>query len=117
MQTLNFPEEQEFRRWVREVVMECLDERAVANTVSGPPGEETLLNRKQAAGLLHISLVTLHDWMKRGLPFYKQGGRVYFVRSELMAYVRRTRRTNRMDQQDFNQLKTGTLWQSSEEKH
>ncbi|MCM5527879.1 hypothetical protein [Parasegetibacter sp. NRK P23] len=64
MQTLFIPEEQEFRRWVREVVMECLEKTAGATTGPAPPGEEILLNRKQTAGLLHISLVTLHERMK-----------------------------------------------------
>ena len=117
MQTLFIPEEQEFRRWVREVVMECLEKTAGVTTGTAPPGEETLLNRKQAAGLLHISLVTLHERMKHGLPFYKQGGRVYFVRSELMAYVRRTRKIKPPYTKDFTNQKTGTLWQNSEEKH
>ncbi|WP_406603628.1 helix-turn-helix domain-containing protein [Niabella agricola] len=38
--------------------------------------------------MFRISLVTLHDWMKRGLPFHKQGGRVYFIRSEVLEYVK-----------------------------
>nr|WP_288836286.1 hypothetical protein [uncultured Flavobacterium sp.] len=53
MQTLIFPEEQDFRRCVREVVMECLEKTAAADTASGLPGEETLLNRKQAAMAVH----------------------------------------------------------------
>ena len=50
--------------------------------------EEPLLNRKEIAMLLRISLVTLTDWMKRGLPCHKQRGRVYFMRSEVMEYIK-----------------------------
>jgi len=44
--------------------------------------------RKEVARLLKVSLVTLTDWMKRGLPFHKQRGRVYFVKSEVLDYIR-----------------------------
>ena len=50
--------------------------------------------RKEIAGIFRISLVTLHDWMKRGLPSHKQRGRVYFLRSEVIAYVKQNRRSN-----------------------
>ena len=36
----------------------------------------------------NISLVTLTDWMKRGLPFHRQRGRVYFIRSEVVEYIK-----------------------------
>ncbi len=46
--------------------------------------ENNLINRKEVAKLLQISLVTLTDWTKRGLPFHKQRGRVYFIKSEVL---------------------------------
>ena len=53
--------------------------------------EEPLISRKQVASFLGISLVTLTDWMKRGLPFHKVNGRVYFQRSEVLEYVKTNR--------------------------
>jgi excisionase family DNA binding protein len=44
-------------------------------------------NRKEVAGYLKISLVTLHDWMNKGLPHIRHGGRVLFLKSEVLAYV------------------------------
>ncbi|HWV64763.1 helix-turn-helix domain-containing protein [Chitinophaga sp.] len=94
MDTLFIPNEQDFRRWIKEAVKECLENEAVKNTPSDLRGEEPLLTRKEIAGIFRISLVTLHDWMKRGLPFHKQGGRVYFLRSEVMEYVKQKRNVN-----------------------
>ena len=51
-------------------------------------GAEPLLSRKEIAFFLDISLVTLHDWMRRGLPSHKQRGRVYFMRSEVLQYIK-----------------------------
>lgn len=87
------PSEGDFKQWVREAVKECLDSflPEVQHSPS-PPYEEPLLTRKEIAGIFRISLVTLHDWMKRGLPCHKQRGRVYFLRSEVMEYVKRNRK-------------------------
>ena len=51
-------------------------------------GAKPLLPRKEIAFFLDISLVTLHDWMRRGLPSHKQRGRVYFMRSEVLQYIK-----------------------------
>ncbi|WPV66518.1 helix-turn-helix domain-containing protein [Chitinophaga sp. LS1] len=83
MDTLFIPNENDFRRWIKEALKECL-----VNTPPANPEEEPLLTRKEIAGLFRISLVTLHDWMKRGLPSHKQRGRVYFLRSEVLTYIK-----------------------------
>ncbi|HMR82766.1 MAG TPA: helix-turn-helix domain-containing protein [Niabella sp.] len=87
MDTLFIPNEGDFRRWIKDAVKECLENIPTQNTNTDQE-EERLLNRKEIAGMFRISLVTLHEWMNRGLPFHKQGGRVYFIRSEVMEYVR-----------------------------
>jgi phage terminase Nu1 subunit (DNA packaging protein) len=56
--------------------------------------EEPLLTRKEIAGIFRISLVTLHDWMKRGMPSHKQRGRVYFLRSEVMGYLKQNHKSS-----------------------
>ena len=92
MDTLFIPNENDFRRWIKEAVQEGLEKAAVKSTLAAPIEEEPLLSRKEIASLFRISLVTLHDWMNRGLPCHKQRGRVYFIRSEVMEYVKRNRR-------------------------
>jgi hypothetical protein len=89
MDTLFIPNENDFRRWIREAMKECLETMPL-KTTSAPTKseEEPLLTRKEVAYIFRISLVTLHEWMKQGLPSHKQGGRVYFLRSEVMAYIK-----------------------------
>ncbi len=70
---------------------ECLENTAPKS----PPSDEKadlLISRKEIAQYLGISLVTLTDWMKRGLPFHKVNGRVYFQRSEVLEYVKSNKR-------------------------
>lgn len=55
--------------------------------------DENILARVEVAKLLRISLVTLNDWVKRGLPCYKQRGKVYFLYSEVMEYIMNRKRT------------------------
>ena len=93
MDSLFIPNENDFRRWIREEVLECLQKPTIKSSVlPSQSQEEPLLSRKEIAGIFRISLVTLHDWMKRGLPSHKQRGRVYFLRTEVMDYVKRNRR-------------------------
>ena len=92
MDTLFIPNENDFRKWIKEAMKECLENTLIKSVQPGQPQEEILLTRKEIAGLFRISLVTLHDWMKRGLPSHKQRGRVYFLRSEVMDYVKKNRR-------------------------
>jgi hypothetical protein len=50
--------------------------------------ETDLYNRKEIAAFLRISLVTLIDWTKHGLPSHKQGGRIYFDKKEVLDYIK-----------------------------
>jgi predicted DNA-binding transcriptional regulator AlpA len=49
--------------------------------------EERLLSKKELADDLGVSLVTLTDWMKKGLPFLRLHKRVYFKKSEVLAIM------------------------------
>ncbi len=97
METLYIPTENDFKKWIKEAVQECLDGSEGIDS-SKSTKEEPLLNRKEIARLLRISLVTLTNWMKRGLPFHKQRGRVYFMRSEVINYIKQ----NQIRQPKFN---------------
>lgn len=101
MDTLFIPNENDFRRWIREAIKECLENPTFKIAQPEQPGEEPLLTRKEIAGIFRISLVTLHDWMKRGLPRHKQRGRVYFLRSEVMAYLKQKSSPNPLKPQPW----------------
>lgn len=91
METLFIPGESDFRKWIREALKESLEISATRNVEAGDK-EEPLISRRDIAGYLGISLVTLTDWMKKGLPFHRLNGRVYFQKSEVLEYVKSKRR-------------------------
>jgi hypothetical protein len=86
MTNISLPQEDDFKRWVREVIREELNQSPIPPARQAP--EETLLSRQQIAAELGISLVTLTDWMKKGLPYLRLNGRVYFKRSEVIASMK-----------------------------
>lgn len=92
METVIFiPKEEDFRRWVKEAVKEQLMELTTIPEEMG--NDDKLISRKEVAQMLDISLVTLTDWVKRGLPCHKQRGRVYFLKSEVLDYLKRSNRS------------------------
>lgn len=58
-----------------------------AKQKDGQPPED-LLTREQLAKRLDISLVTLHDWMKKGLPYKRLFKRIYFNYEEVLGFMK-----------------------------
>ena len=92
MDTLFIPTENDFKTWIREAVKESLSVSEAQNEKLTNKAQEPLISRKDVGRFLGISLVTLNDWMKKGLPNHKVNGRVYFQRSEVLEYVKTNRR-------------------------
>lgn len=84
------PKEEDFRRWIKEEIRVSV--RELFNELKPNPTEgkdiNPLISRADTAKMLGISLVTLTDWVKRGLPRHKQRGRVYFMKSEILDYLK-----------------------------
>jgi hypothetical protein len=88
MQNFQLPEEEEIKRWVRESVREELKEIMLnIKDISGSK-EEPLVTRKEIGQYLRISLVTLSSWKKRGLPCHQKRGRVLFLKSEVLDWLK-----------------------------
>ena len=87
METLFIPNEKDFKRWIKEAVKDFLHE-FTKEELRDERKEENLLNRKEIAKFLRVSLPTLTDWIKRGLPSHKQRGRVYFDKTEVIKYIK-----------------------------
>ncbi|WP_426587532.1 helix-turn-helix domain-containing protein [Mucilaginibacter sp. R-33] len=51
---------------------------------------EKLLSKQELAAELGVSLVTLTDWMKKGLPYLRLYKRVYFRKSEVLNVMQQT---------------------------
>jgi hypothetical protein len=88
MHNIFIPTENDFRKWIKEAVKECLDSAPSKPVAPGQNQVEPFLSRKEIAGVIRISLTTLHDWMHRGLPYHKQRGRVYFLVSEVVEFIK-----------------------------
>jgi hypothetical protein len=58
---------------------------------SQPPDSEKLLSKQELAAELGVSLVTLTDWMKKGLPYLRLHKRVYFQKSEVLNAMEQTK--------------------------
>lgn len=60
-------------------------EKLSSNLVKPHQEEKEFLTRKETAKFLQISLVCLHDWMKKGIVTpYKLGNRTYFKHSQIV---------------------------------
>ena len=59
------------------------------------PQQEKLLTKKEMADELGVSLVTLTDWMKKGLPYLRLHKRIYFRREEVLNSMSKKSRSAR----------------------
>ncbi|OLY94212.1 Helix-turn-helix domain-containing protein [Cnuella takakiae] len=82
-----FPYEPErFWEQIRAIIKE---ELATKEAVTTPERtSEEFLPRMEVARMLRVSLVTLNSWVKMGLPSHKQRGKVYFLQSEVLKYIK-----------------------------
>jgi Helix-turn-helix domain len=87
MDTLFIPTESDFKKWVKDAVKEYIQEY-LQQLNSNNDNDDGLFNRKEIAKFLRVSLVTLNDWIKRGLPSHKQRGRIYFDKKEVLDYIK-----------------------------
>ncbi len=79
---------EEIKKCLKEVLIEYFNE--IRDNPKSQLISEPLLSRKEIVKHLDdISLVTLHTWVKNGLPCHKQGGRVYFLKSEVLEFIRK----------------------------
>jgi excisionase family DNA binding protein len=90
MANLNIPQEEDIKKWVREVVRDELGILVPLIKNCSKLGDEPFLTRDEIAAYLRISLVTLSDWIKRGLPAHRKRkrGRVLFIKEELLRWVK-----------------------------
>lgn len=90
METIILTSKDDLRQLLQEVVQEQFAQvlRQV-NLARIDPGE-ILLTRTEMAKFLRISLVTLRDWVGRGLPVHRKRkrGRILFIRSEVLEWLR-----------------------------
>ena len=73
---------EELANLIQESVKQSLPSPFLSPIESTP---KEILTRRETANLFSISLVCLHDWMKKQIVKpYKVGNKTYFKRSEIM---------------------------------
>ncbi len=113
METLYLATKDDVQRWIKECLFDFFKDHPIIQSKQEGSVAETFLNRKQVADLLKISMTTLHDWMNRGLPCHKQRGRVYFIQSEVVEYVKRNHRKSFQESEIGDKAK----YQSKSDSH
>lgn len=76
-------------QWIRDAVRAELQQHFKIGG-SQPPDLEKLLSKQELAAELGVSLVTLTDWMKKGLPYLRLHKRVYFKKSDVLGAMQQT---------------------------
>lgn len=79
--------EEALTRCIRDAVRTELLEHFKKGGSQPLPDDERLLSKQELATELGVSLVTLTDWMKKGLPFLRLHKRVYFKKSQVLAVM------------------------------
>ena len=71
---------------VRAVVRHELQHAQPTPAGTGTPPDEELLTVREAAGLLDVTVQTVHDWKRRGLlKYHKLGSRTYIKKADVLA--------------------------------
>jgi len=77
----------ELKNFTRQVIQEEFKNAFNPKSDQVSTSDEKLLSRAQMARELNVSLVTLHQWQKDGLPYRRLHRRIYFVKSEVLDYM------------------------------
>ncbi|MBS1744000.1 MAG: helix-turn-helix domain-containing protein [Bacteroidetes bacterium] len=75
------------KEYLDEMINTAIEEKfqSLSPHKVAPPKEKEIMSRKEVKELLQISYPTLNTWTKQGkIKAYKQGGKVYFKRSEII---------------------------------
>jgi excisionase family DNA binding protein len=82
--------EVEIKTWIREVIREEFPILMLNGNSADNSDEAPLMTRAEIAKYLRISLVTLTDWVKRGLPVHRKRkrGRVLFIKAEVLVWLK-----------------------------
>ncbi len=72
---------------LKSLIYQWMDEHPISKLKEHGDHSKTEkpMSRTEIAEYLGISTVTVTDWMKKGLPYKRMQGRVYFMKDEVMA--------------------------------
>lgn len=92
--------EQALSSCIRDALRAELQEHLKTGSHPQQATDERLLSKQELANDLGVSLVTLSEWMKKGLPYLRLHKRVYFKKSEVLGIMQQnTTRNLKEDEQ------------------
>lgn len=95
-----------------EALKEVLDSRVPQiETIIVPPSSNDILTVEQAAWILQVNVSTIRDYIKkRVLPTYRPGKKVYFLKQDIVDWVKAKRRKSQdeIDQEAHQSLESLT---------
>ncbi len=80
----------EFKGMVKLLINEVLKERAIfeqAKQGNNPSNDEETLNTKELCAYLKCTTMSIHNYKKLGLPFYKIGRKLLFKKAEVLDFM------------------------------
>lgn len=87
MESQFIPTEQDFQDWIGRAVKSAFEE--FLPVLAPEKGlQEPFLNREEMISILKISMATLRNWQKSGLPYHKVQNKVFFLHSEVYAHIK-----------------------------
>ena len=95
----NSQEEINLKRLIKESLTDFFSEDRKTVVQTNQSDEQIihdhLIGLKEISKLFHVSLVTVHKWRKAGIlpKEIKKGGRVYFIRAEVLNSIQNERRS------------------------
>ena len=83
----------EYIELTRETVLTVIGEKRDFQNTNGENEEHFTI--AQLAKFLNCSLVSIHSYKKKGLPFYRVGRKVLFKKTEVLAFMHSTAKGRR----------------------
>jgi hypothetical protein len=78
----------ELKNLISEAVKQTMYEICQSKPIASKPEDNDYITRIEASTFLKVSLVTIHDWSKKGLlKHYKLGNRTYYKKSEIIQKI------------------------------
>lgn len=80
----------EFITLTKTLINDALAEKGLTQQElkEAPKGEEEHYTIKELAIFLHCSKVSIHNYKKHGLPFYRLGRKILFKRQEVLNFMK-----------------------------
>ena len=79
---------EEFVGLTEKTVRHILQQDKANELNKSPDAEDDCMTIQRCAAFLNCSLVSIHNYKKQGLPYYRVGRKVLFKKSEVLAFMK-----------------------------